>query len=201
MLSANEVTPRISVLCVNRNSIYKTIPGLDVWDEDRDAYNFKGTNQVITHAPCQQWSKMKSFAKDNPREKELAFFCLNKVMVNGGIFEHPAGSSFFKAANVPRSSIYSVDQFWWGLECKKPTWLFFSQCKPLPYALRFEAITHQIKTGFNGANKIKNGMKWMQKTRHSYTTIDFAKWLIASVENSIKAEESFRLYNDRYKIG
>lgn len=114
----------ITILCAKKDSIYKQIPGVDVWDIDRDAYFFTGSNPVITHAPCAQWSRMKAFANDNKDEKELAWFCLNKVLRNGGIFEHPAGSSFFKEAGITQN-IYSVDQSWWGFPARKRTYFVF----------------------------------------------------------------------------
>lgn len=155
----------ISVLCVNKDSIYKSIPGVDAWDLERDAYKFNGTNPVITHAPCQQWSRLKHFANDNPKEKELAWFCLEKVNANGGVFEHPAGSSFFKDAGIKK--IYSVDQFWFGFPARKRTYLYFSKCKPLPVSLRFDAI--ELTVGE------------LRQERRSDTTIEFATWLINSI--------------------
>ena len=136
----------ITVLCAKKNSVYKTIPGIDVWDEERDAYFFTGSNPVITHAPCAQWSRMKAFANGNPDEKELAYFCLKNVIRNGGIFEHPAGSSFFKEAGLT-SNIYSIDQAWWGYAAHKPTYLFFSKCKPLSFPVMQFVPSKGIITG------------------------------------------------------
>jgi len=176
----------ISILCVNKNSIYKTLP-VDCWDIERNAYGFTGPNPVITHAPCQQWSRLKAFAKPNDYEKQLAFFCLDKVIKNGGIFEHPAGSSFFKEAKIPRSAIYSIDQSWFGFPCAKRTYLFFSQCKPLAYPLRFEPVTKKVND--------------LHYSKRSDTTLELAKWLIACVQNKIDTEVSFDLYQKRYKLG
>ena len=161
---------KISVLCVNPDSVYKNFPHLDCWDKNRNAYSFKGTNPVITHAPCAQWSRLKAFAKVDKEEKELAWFCLNKVQVNGGIFEHPMGSSFFKAAKIPRSQIYSVDQHWWGFPCRKRTYLYFSQCKPLSFPMRLEAIEKRVDQ--------------LHYSRRSDTTLQFAQWLVACIENA-----------------
>lgn len=171
----------ITVLCAKKKSLYKQIPGLDVWDQDRDAYYFTGSNPVITHAPCAQWSQMKGFANDNPDEKELAYFCLQKVLRNGGIFEHPRGSSFFREAGVDRN-IYSVDQSWWGFPAKKATWLFFHRCKPEPFPImpppptRVIAPHRHIKGG---------GTLDLPKSQRSTTTIPFAQWMIDSINKSI----------------
>lgn len=85
----------VSILCADSLSNYFKIDGLDIWTEKRDINNYSGKNKVICHPPCQQWSRLKSFAKNKPEEKKLALLCWEIVQANGGIFEHPAGSSFF----------------------------------------------------------------------------------------------------------
>lgn len=170
----------ISVLCAKKNSVYKTIPGVDVWDHERDAYFFTGSNPVITHAPCAQWSRMKAFANDRPDEKELAFFCLKNVIRNGGIFEHPAGSTFFKEAGVEKN-IYSVDQVWWGFPAIKKTYLFFHNCKPLAFPVLSNVATHT----FFGPNQKRDGKKEMSKAQRSTTVLAFAEYLINCIEYEI----------------
>lgn len=172
----------ITVLCAKKNSLYKQIPGIDVWDEDRDAYFFTGSNPVITHAPCAQWSQMKGFANDNPDEKELAFFCLQKVLRNGGIFEHPAGSSFFKEAGIERN-IYSVDQSWWGFPARKRTFLFFHKCKPEPFPILTPPPTGVIAPHRHVKGK---GTKDMPKSQRATTVIPFAQWMIKSINTSYR---------------
>lgn len=157
----------ISVLCANKDSIYKTFPDLDVWDAARNAYNFTGENRIIAHPPCQQWSRLKRFAKDNESEKGLAWFCLEMVLQNGGVLEHPSGSSFFAAAGIPKSKIYSIDQHWFGFPCRKRTYLFFHKCKPIEYKLRFDAIEKKVDQ--------------LHSSRRSDTTKEFAEWLIKCV--------------------
>jgi len=177
----------ISVLCVNRKTVYRNIPGLDLWDQVRDAYNFAGSNPVITHAPCQQWSRMKAFARGDQREKDLAFFCLEKVMQNGGIFEHPAGSSFFKVAGI-RPTI-SVNQFWWGFPIKKPTWLYFKDCRPLAHPLSFDAIEYKFGTGKisqHGKNKSALKKYWGDASK---MTLPFAQWLTDCIYETLPSKE------------
>jgi len=84
----------ISILCAANKSNYYKIPNLDIWNKERNAYNFTSSQPVICHPPCAQWSRMRSFSKDCPVEKALAEFCYLQVIKNGGILEHPAGSSF-----------------------------------------------------------------------------------------------------------
>ncbi len=161
-----EIQKEITVLCTNEKTIYKKL-GLDCYDKIRDAYNFKGNNPVITHAPCAQWSVAKPFSKFNQYEKDLAWFCLDKVNSNGGIFEHPANSSFFKEAGIKPS--ICIDQFWFGFPARKKTWLYFSKCKPLQTPIRFDAIETDVRS--------------MWSTDRSTTTKEFALWLIQCIQN------------------
>lgn len=174
----------ITVLCAKKNSLYKTIPGIDVWDEDRDAYFFTGSNPVITHAPCAQWSHMKAWANANVSEKELAYFCLQKVIRNGGIFEHPAGSSFFKEAGITKG-IYSVDQSWWGFPARKRTYLFFHGCKPLAFPMNDTIPNKVMATGFIKRGKVPNYRgRYLPKSMNSTTVLSFAKWMIDCIQYS-----------------
>jgi hypothetical protein len=157
----------ITILCASSKSVYKTIPHLDVWDSQRNAYYFYGSNPVITHAPCAQWSRLREFARKNEYEKDLAFHCLKYVIRNGGIFEHPSGSSFFREVGITKG-IYSVDQSWWGFPTRKRTYLFFSRCKPLPYPI-LKPYPEKKITELHGDAR-------------SVTVLDFANWMIQSIK-------------------
>lgn len=159
---------RIAILCAQKKSIYNQIAGLDVFDIDRDAYTFTGKTPIIAHPPCQQWSRMKNFAKENTREKELAMFCLEHVQVNGGIFEHPAGSSFFKYAGI--TPTISVNQNWFGFPGEKRTYLYFSKCSPLSFPISFDLPLMRLDK--------------MAYRDRSTTTLDFANWLISCIRAS-----------------
>ncbi len=156
----------IAVLCASEDSIYKKYPGLNVFDKKRDARTFTGQERVIAHPPCQQWSRLRMFSKDNKEEKELAFFCLEKVEKNGGVLEHPAGSSFFKEAGI-FNKVVSVDQFWFGFPARKRTYLYFVDCKPKSFPISFHAIEKKVSE--------------LSQKKRSETTAQFAEWLINCV--------------------
>lgn len=158
----------INVLCVSDDSVYKSLPGIEVWDRARDAYNFKGSEPVITHAPCAQWSRMREFAKEDQYEKMLAHYCYRKVIENGGIFEHPCGSSFFRQSDVDMTNVYSVDQSWFGFPARKRTWLYFSKCKPLAMPIMLDIPKVRVQD-----------MSYLDRSK---TTLQFAVWLINCVK-------------------
>src|SRR5208282_6074880 len=119
----------ISVLFAARNSIYKTIPGLDVWDEDRDALKWPGGNPGIFHPPCRLFSQIAYLAKSAPQEeKQLGYWSVDAVRKNGGVLEQPANSSLWRECEIamPGSSdgdgfSISVPQFWFGHKARKNT--------------------------------------------------------------------------------
>lgn len=132
--------------------------GVLAYDQKRDARQFAGRNPVIAHPPCRTWSKyLRQLAKptDLKAEQDLAFFCLEKVLENGGVLEQPAGSHFWKAAGLPVPNapanglirpdpfLYTlyVEQQWFGYGTPKPTWLLVAgvpkrSIPPLPFSLR-----------------------------------------------------------------
>ena len=158
----------IAVLCVLENSVYKTLPELDVYDKLRDAYTFDLDIPIIAHPPCQQWSRLKNFAKQDRLEKELAFFCLEKIRCNGGILEHPAGSSFFKEAGIKPT--ISVDQSLFGFPARKRTYLYFHGFKPLSFPLSFDLV--------------QNKVEYLSQDARSYTTLPFATWLLNCIRDA-----------------
>ncbi len=158
----------IAVLCALEKSFYKTLPDLEVYDKQRNAYTFNLDIPVIAHPPCQQWSRLKSFAKFDREEKDLAFFCLEKIKKNGGILEHPAGSSFFKEAGIKPT--ISIDQSWFGFSCRKRTYLYFHDCKPLSFPLSFDLVTKRVPD--------------LAQDMRSYTTPQFANWLIDCIKKA-----------------
>ena len=128
----------VSVLFARRDSIYKSLSGCDVWDADRDARRFVGSGPVIAHPPCRGWGRMKGFAKPEPGELELGRFAVDVVRRNGGVLEHPAGSTLWRAKDMPRPTMgkdefggytIHVNQSDFGHRAQKATWLYIVGCE------------------------------------------------------------------------
>lgn len=47
----------IAALYVKKNGCYFGLDGIDTWDEDRDARQYKGPYPIVAHPPCQRWGK------------------------------------------------------------------------------------------------------------------------------------------------
>jgi len=169
----------IAALYVRNDSVYKEYPIIDCYDIDRDARTFKGGMPVIAHPPCRAWGKLKAFAKPRSGEKELALHAVQVVRENGGVLEHPSGSSLFGTI-LPRPGkmdewgfTLSVNQFWFGHKAQKKTYLYIVGIKPhgIPeYPISFDLPTH-------GVSRTKN-LKEISKADRERTPRMFAEWLI-----------------------
>lgn len=136
--SAPSCSPLVAALFARKDSIYKEMAGVDVWDIERDALQWPGGNAVVAHPPCRSWSQLRHFAKPRPGEKELAPWAVEKVRMWGGVLEHPAGSALWPEMDLPRPGArdefggwtLAAPQMWWGHWCEKPTRLYIVGCEP-----------------------------------------------------------------------
>ena len=185
----------ISILFARRDSVYKTLPDCDVWDIDRDARLYPGGNPVVAHPPCRAWGRLRAFAKPREDERALALFAVAQVQRFGGVLEHPAGSSLWQTANLPRLMTnrlkytrseppqlgtapgwtLPVEQHWWGHPARKATWLYIvgiapGSEPPIPYTLNLPPA--YIGTWAPGRKSLE--------TSHDReaTPEPFARWLV-----------------------
>lgn len=173
----------VAVLCVARNSIYKTL-GVDCYDIDRDARSFDGNCPVVAHPPCRAWSAFCSHqAKPLPGEKDLAPMCVEILKRNGGILEHPAYSKLWEHCGLPKPgqpAVYglwtlAVNQSWWGDRRSKRTWLLIAHIEPSLVNAPFRL--HDAKG---------DRQRWntMSKNTRAATPLEMAKWLIETASQA-----------------
>lgn len=143
----------IAALYVAKDGPYFGLPGVDPWDETRDARMYGGPHPVVAHPPCQRWGKMWKGQPGNIKagkaeRKGDDGGCFKSALFDvrrfGGVLEHPEGShawSHFGLANPQRSGGWSwaddygltcrVEQGRYGHYCAKPTWLYVSGVDPV----------------------------------------------------------------------
>lgn len=122
----------VAVLFARSNSIYKQMPGCDVFDLARDARTYSGTLPVIAHPPCRGWGRLRHMAKVRDDEKDLAHFAIDQVRRCGGVLEHPWASSLWPVAGLPLPGridrfggfTFGVLQGDFGHAAPKATWLY-----------------------------------------------------------------------------
>lgn len=142
----------VAALYVETGGSYFNLPGVDPWDEARDARSYAGPHPVIAHPPCQRWGDMWMgsplvIARTGVRKKlgdDGGCFAaaLAAVRKFGGVLEHPEGSrawGFYGLNKPPREGGWvaadweggwtcRVEQVAYGHIVRKPTWLYSVGC-------------------------------------------------------------------------
>lgn len=121
---------QIAALYVETNGSYYGLPGVDPWDEARDARLYNGPHPVVVHSPCQRWGK---FWAGQPlyikrtgirKTKGDDGGCFKAGLANvrkfGGVLEHPWGSYAWPHFNLnvpPREGGWIAADFHGGWTC------------------------------------------------------------------------------------
>lgn len=157
----------IAALFVRANSVYKSMPGVDAWDKERDARHWLGGSSLVAHPPCAQWGNMAQWARVKPAEKALALLALDLADRYGGVVEHPVTSRLWPHTEGRKGFLYTIDQQWFGHRAQKRTTLYIngikpSQMPPIPYVMA------------EPEQPVQN----MGKAERERTPPAFAQWLV-----------------------
>ena len=122
----------VVVLFVRADSIYKTLPGVDCYDAERDARTWPGGCSVVAHPPCRGWGRLAHMSNATEDEKALGPWAVAQVQRWGGVLEHPEHSRLWKSCpNMAQIGFtLRVRQCRWGHRATKPTWLYVCGCRP-----------------------------------------------------------------------
>lgn len=188
----------VAILFARADSIYKTLPGCDVYDMQRDARTFTGGMQVVAHPPCRMWGKLRQFAKGRADEKDLARFAVKMVREWGGVLEHPFSSTLWLDQDLPAIGMRDeyggwtlvIDQDWFGHKAEKRTKLYIVGIEPRdipPLPFRIEEPTHVLASdrragpGRNSPRLRKGDPGWrpeVSKAEREHTPQPLAEWLV-----------------------
>lgn len=152
----------IAALYVETDGAYFGLPGVDPWDEFRDARRYSGPWPVVAHPPCDRWHMLsavnyKRWGFKINEDGGCFLSALKAVREWGGVLEHPAQSRAFRFHGIasPQSRswqrtmdgdwITEVDQAAYGHRARKTTWLLYHGANPPP-PLNWSAKsgTHQV---------------------------------------------------------
>lgn len=134
----------VAALYVQTGGAYFGLPGVDPWDESRDARTYPGPWPVVAHPPCARWGRYWSGAPMFPGRYRLGddggcfAAALDAVRRWGGVLEHPEGSHAWRVHGLkspPRDGGWVVADFEGGWTCcveqgayghkaRKATWLY-----------------------------------------------------------------------------
>ena len=140
----------VAALYVYADGPYAGLPGVDLWDAERDARRYDGPYPVVAHPPCSSWCKLAPInaARYGHRigdDGGCFAHALDCVRRFGGVLEHPAGSYAWPHFGLPRPSrggwtrdpfdggwVCEVSQSAYGHQARKRTWLYYVGDVPPP---------------------------------------------------------------------
>lgn len=138
----------IAALYVQTGGAYFNVPGIDPWDEARDARQYAGPWPVVAHPPCQRWGKLwagqplhikrTGIRKIKGDDNGCFEAALCSARMWGGVIEHPWQSHAWKhfGLKVPARAggwvkadefggwTCCVEQGRYGHYARKPTMLY-----------------------------------------------------------------------------
>jgi hypothetical protein len=132
----------IAALYVEADGVYAGLPGVDLWDQARDARTYAGPHPVVAHPPCQRWCRLAPvnlarYGQAIGDDAGCFTAALASVRRWGGVLEHPAYSRAWLAHHIPWPGEAGgwqrdadggwccyVEQISYGHQARKPTWLY-----------------------------------------------------------------------------
>lgn len=194
----------IAALYVSRKGPYWDRPGVDAWDEERDARGYPGSYPVVAHPPCARWCRLAKFVESQTGhavgdDGGCFASALANVRKWGGVLEHPAWSLAWAAHDLTappaRGWHKDFDGGWccevaqsaYGHRAKKLTWLYYVGDCPPP-ALDWSKPNGSMVVGHaqrRGDGSIwRDNRKRMPKSEAMCTPEAFAELLISLAESS-----------------
>lgn len=178
----------VAALYVDPRGPYPAMPGVEAWDERRDARAYAGPHPVVAHPPCGPWGAFAHMCKNQPRD--LGPLAVEQVRRWGGVLEHPARSKLWHHAGLPLPGqlpdalggvTIEVNQVDWGHACMKPTWLYLVGVRLDAYPRRPKATpTHGIWfSSFEYAGRAGPRLKGASKEIRRRTPPEFAEFLVS----------------------
>ncbi len=184
----------VAALYVDPRGPYPKMPGVDCWDEARDARNYTGPWPVVAHPPCGRWCRLAAMVEavyGYRRGDDGGCFAaaLAAVRAHGGVLEHPAWSEAWPAHGLPTPArwgwqrgfngewVCEVSQAAYDHRAPKPTWLLFVGTDPPP-ANWARPPARGVISGARNRCKVPLGKRvWSREA--SRTPPAFAEFLIA----------------------
>ena len=196
---------KVAALFVEVGGSYYDVPGVEPWDEWRDARRYDGQYPVVAHPPCQRWTQIGAAAfarwggEHNRPGNDGGCFASALLALRrcGGVLEHPAKSSAFEHFGImaPTGSgwqrigeqewICEVWQSAYGHRANKATWLLYHGERP-PFELRWSRPTGSHQVGFRDSRGAASNKPTVGKREAIQTPLEFRDELIALARHSRK---------------
>ena len=199
----------VVALFVAGNGPYAGVPNVEVWDLKRDARTYPGPHPVVAHPPCERWGRY-WFGGPSARVRRVKgddggcfASALASVRKWGGVLEHPAASSAWKAFGLnppPRAGGWvnadyeggwtcCIDQEFYGHRAQKATWLYAVGVPLLSLRWGKGSSRIRLEDGFHSAverrRKIRTGIcQRLSHRERAETPIPFRDLLLRMARES-----------------
>lgn len=195
----------VAALYVDPNGVYANLPGVEVWDEKRDARLYSGPWPVVAHPPCARWSRLAGFTEARfgyKRGEDGGCFAaaLEAVRRFGGVLEHPAYSKAWNRFDIVRPITHAgwtldllhgggascyVEQGRYGCPVKKATWLYAYGVDLPELKWGFEADC-DVRDGSGGGTNHGSWRKHRNNSATAETPIEFRDVLLAMARSAAR---------------
>jgi len=163
----------IAALFVETDGVYFGVPGVDPWDEPRNALGYQGPYRVVAHPPCQRWGRY-WFGGPSARVRRVKgddagcfAHALRSVQCYGGVLEHPEASHAWARFGInrpPKSGGWvpaflgwtcCVEQGHYGHAARKATWLYYVGPVKPPELIWGPSQGQRLDEGFHSSEERK----------------------------------------------
>lgn len=194
--------PTVAALYVHPNGVYANLPGVEVWDEARDARLYAGPWPVVAHPPCARWCQLakvveKIYGYRVGDDSGTFAAALDAVRTWGGVLEHPAYSLAWAKYGLPRPGRHGwtqafddpgwtteVSQSTYGAPVRKRTWLYFVGPEPPDVRLDFSESRELYHARVSWFNQPRG--KGMSHSESAATPPAFRDVLLAMARSAAK---------------
>lgn len=188
----------IAALYIDPRGPYPKMPGVDCWDEARDATRYQGPAPIVAHPPCGAYGSLRHLRvprRDRRDDSACGPRAAEQVRAFGGVLEQPAGSLLWRLCGIPTPGSgddehggfsIEVEQVEWGHPARKRTWLYLVRVPrallmPPPWPRR--QPTHWVSGGRDRDRKgsggvVPPGIKVCSAQQRRRTPPAFAAWLV-----------------------
>jgi hypothetical protein len=189
----------IAALFVAKDGAYFNLPGVDPWDEERDARKYPGEFPVVAHPPCSRWCQLahineKRYGHRVGDDGGCFAAALASVRKWGGVLEHPAFSYAWDAFALPRPAargwtrdfidggwVCQVSQAAYGHRARKLTWLYYFGEGPPSLDWSSPAPSAQVSFCKNHGN---SPLPRLSKKAAAATPVEFRDLLLSIARSS-----------------
>ena len=193
----------VAALFVEARGVYASLEGVEAWGIERDARTYAGPSPVVAHPPCERWGRY-WFGGPSCKERKRKgddggcfSSALEAVRAWGGVLEHPADSSAWRANGLLaplRLGGWSVagdglgwtccvEQGHYGHRARKATWLYSVGCELPSLAWGKSSARVKFEDGYHSAKerreRTRGVVECLSHRERAATPLPFAKLLVS----------------------